>query len=120
MSRSEKRGVLVFFGLILVFLLNSVAFAGVPIESSANNQGEGQTELLSSKAAAGLSHEVLDRLLNPETRLETAMELLTSGSRLNLWQVKALIKSLSTNCRKTLLSGEGVIANSREIDLSGG
>lgn len=114
------------FGLILVFLLNPVAFAGVPLESTEssestpNDQGEGQTELLSSKAAAGLSHEVLDRLLNPETRLETAMELLTSGSRLNLWQVKALIKSPSTNCRKSLLSGEGFNANSREIDLSGG
>jgi hypothetical protein len=112
-----------FFGLILVFLLNPVAFAGVPLESTEstpNDQGEGRTELLSSKAAAGLSQEVLDRLLNPKTRLEAAMELLTSGSGFNLWQVKTLIRSLSANCQKILLSGEGVNANSREIDLSGG
>jgi hypothetical protein len=128
MVRAEKQmpiGLLVFFWLILIFKVHPVAFAeGNPestvesIESTVNEPGEGRTELL-SRLAPGISDEVLDRLLNPETRLEAAMELLTSGSGFNLWKVKTLIRSLSTNCRKSLLSGEGFNSNSRENDLSG-
>jgi hypothetical protein len=111
---------LVFFGLILIFKINPVAFAEVSVESTVNEPSdEGKNELL-SRAAEGLSDEVLDRLLNPSTRMEAAMELLTSGTGFNLWRVKTLIRILSRDCRRSLLSGEEVRANSREIDLSGG
>lgn len=110
---------IVFFVLILIFKVNPVAFAEVSLESTVNEQSGGRTELL-SRAAAGLSDEVLDRLLNPATRMEAAMELLTSGTGFNLWRVKTLIRILSRDCRRSLLSGEEVNTNSREIDLSGG
>lgn len=108
LPKPVRMSLLVFFGLILIFKINPVAFAQSSDESTPGELSEvEQADELRRRLAGDLSDEVLKRLQNPVTRLETAMHLLTSGTGFNLWRVKALVKILSKDCRRSLLSDRG-------------